>query len=78
MDLDELKYAVKGLDQEMVDTIIGWLPQKKQAMYEPVEGAVSKREVDRTRKIVVDAAKDLEKEGEINIEDILGGADMVE
>ena len=78
MDLDELKYAVKGLEQETVDTIIAWLPAKKQAMYEPVEGAVSKRDVDRTRKIIVDAAKVKEKEGEINIEDLLGGADMVE
>ena len=47
-------------------------------MYEPVEGAVSKKDVDNARKEIVDAAKQMEKDGEINIEDILSGGEMVE
>ena len=42
----DLAIAVKGLDQEVVDAIIDMLPQKKQAMYEPYEGPISKKEVE--------------------------------
>ena len=77
-DLGALALALKGLDQEIVDAIIDGQPQKRQAMYEPVEGAVSKKDVDNARKEIVDAAKQMEKDGEINIEDILSGGEMVE
>ena len=77
-DLGALALALKGLDQEVVDAIIDGQPQKRQAMYEPVEGAVSKKDVDNARKQIVDAAKQMEKDGEINIEEILSGGEMVE
>jgi len=35
VDLSDVSMAMKGVDQEIVDRIIGNLPQKKQAMYEP-------------------------------------------
>ena len=74
----DLAIAVKGLDQEVVDAIIDMLPQKKQAMYEPYEGAISKKEVDAKRKDFLDRAKEMDKEGTISIEDILGGCEMIE
>ena len=74
----DLAIAVKGLDQEVVDAIIDMLPQKKQAMYEPYEGAISKKEVDAKRKDFLDRAKEMDKEGTISIEDILGGGEMIE
>ena len=77
-DLGKLAYAVKGLDQEVVDGIIETQPAKRQAMFEPIEGPVTKREVDEARKEIVSAAKELEKSGELNIEDILSGGEMVE
>jgi len=77
-DLGKLAYAVKGLDQEVVDGIIETQPAKRQAMFEPIEGPVTKREVDEARKEIVAAAKELEKSGELNIEDILSGGEMVE
>ncbi len=78
-DTTDLALAVKGLDQEVIDGIIDMLPQKKQAMYEPLEGAVSKKEIDVKRKeLFLDKAKEMDKEGTISIEDILGGGEMVE
>jgi flagellar motor switch protein FliG len=74
----DLAIAVKGLDQEIIDSIIDMLPQKKQAMYEPHEGAISKKEVDAKRKDFIDRAKEMDKEGTISIEDILGGGEMIE
>ena len=78
IELDTIAMAFKGLPQETVDKVINTLPQKKQAMFEPIEGATPKREVDGARKAIVDTARQMEKEGRFNLEDILGGAEMVE
>ena len=78
-DPNDLAIAVKGLDQEVIDGIIDMLPQKKQAMYEPHEGPIAKKEVDNKRKeIFLDKAKEMDKEGTISIIDILGGGEMIE
>ena len=78
IELDALALALKGLDKEIVDKIIDSLPGKKQAMFEPVEGAVAKREVEGARKQVVAGAKKLADDGTINLEDMLSGGEMVE
>ena len=78
VELDALSMAMKGIDQEIVDRVIGNLPQKKQAMFEPVEGPKPKREVDDARKIIVSSAKEMEKEGAFNLADMMGGGEMVE
>ena len=79
VDLTDVALALKGVDQEKVDSIIGNLPQKKQAMFEPIEGAVAKREVDGARKKIVAIARGMEKEGTFSMDDFAeGGGDMVE
>lgn len=78
VELDTIAVAFKGVSQETVDRVLNNLPQKKQAMYEPVEGAVPKRDIDGARKKVVEVARQLEKEGRFSLEDILGGSEMVE
>jgi flagellar motor switch protein FliG len=78
IELDALSLALKGLDKEIVDKIVESLPGKKQAMFEPVEGAVAKREVEGARKQVVVGAKKLAEDGTINLEDMLSGGEMVE
>ena len=78
IELDSLSLALKGLDKEIVDKIVESLPGKKQAMFEPVEGAVAKREVEGARKQVVVGAKKLADDGTINLEDMLSGGDMIE
>ena len=78
VELDALAMAMKGVEQETVDKVIGNLPQKKQAMYEPVEGPQPKREVDDARKIIVSSAKQMEKDGAFNLADMMGGGEMIE
>jgi flagellar motor switch protein FliG len=78
VELDTLALALKGVDQEKVDRVIENLPQKKQAMYESVEGAVSKRDIDGARKEITTAAKKMEADGAFNLADMLGGSEMVE
>tara|TARA_Y100001970_G_scaffold180612_1_gene219836 strand:- start:1191 stop:2123 length:933 start_codon:yes stop_codon:yes gene_type:complete len=77
-DLAALAVALKGIDQEIVDGIIENQPQKRQAMYEPVDKPLPKREVDDARKKIVADAKKMEEDGDISLEDILGGGEMVD
>ena len=46
-------------------------------MYEPVEGAVAKNDVDKAQKSIVDAARQMEKDGRFSLEEVLGSAEMV-
>ena len=78
VDLTDVAMALKGFGQDVVDRIIDNLPQKKQAMYEPVEGAVAKRDVDTARKKVVGVAREMEKDGQFSVADLTGGGEMVE
>lgn len=78
VELEALAMAMKGIDQEIVDKVIGNLPQKKQAMYEPVEDPKPKREVDDARKLIVSSAKQMEKDGAFNLADLMGGGEMIE
>ena len=78
VELDLIAMGMKGMDEAIISRVIENLPQKKQAMYEPIEGAVSKREVDNARKGIVQAAKQMEKDGAFNLEDYVGGGEMVE
>ena len=78
VELDTVALALKGVDEEIVERVIENLPQKKQAMYEPVEGAVAKREIDSARKAIVQAARKMEKDGAFNLADLTGSEEMVE
>ena len=73
VDLDAVAMALKGMEQSIADKVISVLPKKKQAMFEPVEGAVPKRDVDTARKSIVSAAKQMERDGAFKLEDLLGG-----
>ena len=78
VELDLIAMGMKGMEEAVVSRVIENLPQKKQAMYEPIEGAVSKREVDNARKGIVQVAKQMGKDGAFNLEDYVGGGEMVE
>ena len=78
VELDAIAMALKGRSQDQVDKILENLPQKKQAMYEPVEGAVAKNDVDKAQKSIVDAARQMEKDGRFSLEEVLGSAEMVD
>ncbi len=78
VELDTIAMAMKGMEEDTVNHVLENLPQKKQAMYEPVEGAVVKREIDNARKEIVQEARKLEKEGAFKLADLIGGGEMVE
>ena len=78
LDIDALAKALKGYDSEVVNRVIEFLPQKKQAMFSPIETPVSKREVEGARAQILNIAKDKVSSGEWNLEDILGEGEFIE
>ena len=78
IDLEVMAKALKGYETEIVDKIVEYLPGKKQAMFTPIEDAMSKREVDSARAILLGMFKEKFSSGEWNIEDVLGGGEMIE
>ena len=54
LDLDDVALALKGQPKELSDRILENLPQKKQAMYEPKEGPVPRKQVETAQKKVVE------------------------
>lgn len=73
VELDDIAMAMKGVDEATVDRAIGVLPKKKQAMFEPIEGPASKREVDEARQRIMARVRKMQTDGEINVADILSG-----
>jgi flagellar motor switch protein FliG len=78
IDLEVMAKALKGYDTETVNKIVEYLPGKKQAMFTPIEGGLSKREVDSAQAILLGMFKEKFSSGEWNIEDVLGGGEMIE
>tara|TARA_B100000945_G_C20419960_1_gene617394 strand:+ start:482 stop:1411 length:930 start_codon:yes stop_codon:yes gene_type:complete len=78
IDLEVMAKALKGLGDDIVEKTRGYLPGKKQDMFEPVEGAISKSEIEDARSTIKDMVQKNIDEGAIKIEDILGGGDVVE
>ena len=78
VDLDVIPVALKGMSEEDVNKVLNNLPKKKQAMYEEKEGAVAKREVEKARKVIVDQARQMEKDGVFSLQDLTGSGEMVE
>ena len=81
LDLDILAKAIKGYEDDVVKKILGYMPEKKQAMFTAVDGPLAKREVEEARAIILEMAKSKVKSGEWRIEDVIGGegtGDMIE
>lgn len=79
LDLDDVALALKGQSQELTDRVLENLPQKKQAMYEPREGPVSRKQVEAAQKKVVEfiLQMDADPSNEFSIEEF-AEADFIE
>ena len=70
--------ALKGYEKETVDKLIVFLPQKKQAMFSPIDTPVARPEVESARSNILNIAKEKVNAGEWNLEDILGEGEFIE
>ena len=78
LDVDLMAKALKGYEADTVNRVIEFLPQKKQAMFSPIETPVAKREVEGARSDILNIAKSKISSGEWNLEDILGEGEFIE
>ena len=74
IDIDSLALAIKGIDEEKTKKIIETLPKKKQAMYQPIEKPMPKKDVMVARRNIVNLAQEMISSETIKIEDIIGGS----
>ncbi len=73
IDIDVFALSVKGLDEEKVTAITEMMPKKKQAMFQPIEKPMPKRDVMESRRKIVELAQNMISAGDIKIEDVIGG-----
>ena len=73
IDIDIFALSVKGVDEEKVKSIVDIMPKKKQAMYQPIEKPMPKKEVMDSRRELVNLAQTIINSGDMKIEDIIGG-----
>ena len=80
IDLEIMAKALKGFDTETVEKLQGYLPGKKQAMFTPIpeDQSLSNREIDEARGQIKDQLQKKIDDKTFNIEDILGGDEVVE
>ncbi|MDP6571173.1 MAG: FliG C-terminal domain-containing protein [Candidatus Marinimicrobia bacterium] len=78
IDLEVMAKSLKEFEAETVEKIQGYLPGKKQAMFTPHEGALSKREIDEAKGAIKNILQGKIDSGDINIEDVLASPEIEE
>jgi len=81
VEASEVAYSLKGQPDEMKELFINSLPQRTQIILEDemelLEGPQPRRKVEAAQKMIVDKARELEKEGRFKLEDFME-ADFIE
>jgi flagellar motor switch protein FliG len=78
VDVDLLAKALKGFEQAIIDHVLSFLPTRKQKMYTPVTTPLSKKDVENSQQDIIKLAKDMAKNKELNLDDILSENEMIE
>ncbi len=78
-DVDQVALALKGQPQELCDRVVQTMAQRRQAMYEPIEKPVARRQVEAAQKKVVEhiLAMDADPTNDFSIEEF-AEADFIE
>ena len=80
IDIDELAKAFKGLEEEIIQNILTYLPKRKQQMFTLIEQPLSKKEINKSQLAFVQLARNMGQSGDLHLEDILNADedDLVE
>ena len=80
IDVDELAKAFKGMDKSDIESIIQYLPKRKQQMFTAIEQPLSKKEINKSQLTLVQFAREMHAKNELNLDDILNADedDLVE
>ena len=77
-DPNDLAIAVKGLTKRLLMELLICFHKKSKQCMSRMKVLLQKKKLMIKRKDFLDKAKEMDKEGTISIEDILGGGEMIE
>ena len=76
VDPDTLAQALRSYDDEVTNSIVAYLPKRKQAMFTPVEKPISKKDIRAARAQLVSIARSMVSEGQFSMDDIFGQEEL--
>ena len=76
IDPDSLAKALRSYDEEVIKTVTDFLPKRKQAMFEPIDQPISKKEIRTARSSLLDVARKMVDEGQFTMDDIFGQEEL--
>ena len=76
VDPDSLAKALRSYDEEVINTIVAYLPKRKQAMFTPIDKPISKKEIRASRTQLVSLARKMVSDGQFTMDDIFGQEDL--
>ena len=76
VDPDSLAKALRSYDEEVTNTIVAYLPKRKQAMFTPIDKPISKKEIRASRAQLVSLARTMVSEGQFTMDDIFGQEEL--
>jgi len=76
IDPDVLARALRSYDEDTINTIIEFLPKRKQAMFTPIDKPIAKKEIRTSRANLVAIARKMVDDGEFSMDDIFGQEEL--
>ena len=76
IDPDVLARALRSYDDETINSIIEFLPKRKQAMFTPIDKPIAKKEIRSARANLVAIARKMVNDGEFSMDDIFGQEEL--
>ena len=76
VDPDSLAKALRSYDEEVINTIVAYLPKRKQAMFTPIDKPISKKEIRASRSQLVSLARKMVSDGQFTMDDIFGQEEL--
>ena len=76
IDPDVLARALRSYEDETINSIIEFLPKRKQAMFTPIDKPIAKKEIRTARANLVAIARKMVSDGEFSMDDIFGQEEL--
>jgi len=76
VDPDNLATALRSYDEEVINTIVAYLPKRKQAMFTPIDKPISKKDIRIARAQLVSLARTMVDEGQFSMDDVFGQEEL--
>ena len=76
IDPDSLAKALRSYEEDVINSIIEYLPKRKQAMFSPIDQPIAKKEIRASRAQLVAIARTMVADGQFSMDDIFGQEEL--